>query len=82
MDGAVLAQDMQTSWETCGELFLGVNQPELWLGRSTFLALSFLPDFSGRPNLIFIFFDLLILLGKELEPEIVSKGLRMWEAQV
>lgn len=80
VDGAILAQDMQTSWKMRGEHSLGVKQTEQ--GRNTFLALSFFPSFSGGANLIFKVFDLLILLGKELEPKIINKGLRMWEAQV
>lgn len=38
------------------------------------------PRFAGGPNLFFIFFDLLILLERELEPGILTVVLMMWEA--
>lgn len=42
---------------------------------------AFLPPYSaGGPSLIFIFFDLLILLEQELEPAILTVVLMMWQA--
>lgn len=42
---------------------------------------AFLPSyFAGGPSLIFIFFDLLILLEQELEPGILTVVLMMWQA--
>lgn len=43
---------------------------------------NFFSYFAGGPSLIFMFFDLLILLEQDLEPKKITKGLMMWEAWI
>lgn len=84
MDGGISAWGMQRSWEKHGDHCLESKQPELWLGRNVSLVLFiyFFSYFAGGLSLIFIFFDLLILLEQDTEPKIITKGLMMWEAWI
>lgn len=52
---------------------------EMFLRSYLFIFFSY---FAGGLSLIFIFFDLLILLEQDTEPKIITKGLMMWEAWI